>query len=297
MTADETTSSTPRLTRLITRAPLVLSRHLWVWPLVGAVLISLVGLWVRNRIEGATKAELASRLQTLLKADVAALHLWFTEQKYDAKSFASDLRVEEAVTELTELTHDSAADQAALATSPAAKTLLRYLKPVLEAQHYLDYVIIAPDKRILASPHRFQVNRTAPAGYDLFLEKALAGQLAVSRPFARELTAGQRSEGPTMFVAAPIKATNGAIIAVLGLRMKPEAEFSQIFSVARMGESGESYAFDRRGLMLTASRFDQELKALGLITNSPEATAILRLRLLDPEADLDKGERPVGTGF
>ena len=95
-----------------------------------------------------------------------------------------------------------------------------------------------------------------------------------------------------MFVAAPVKSTNGAIIAVLCLRMKPEKEFSSIFSVARMGQTGESYAFDRSGLMLTATRFDPELKTLGLIPPGRENTAILNLKLLDPEEELQPGEPP-----
>ena len=95
-----------------------------------------------------------------------------------------------------------------------------------------------------------------------------------------------------MFVAAPIKGTNGAVLAVLGLRMKPEQEFTRIFEVARMGESGETYAFDRRGMMLTATRFDDQLKVLGLIPREPEATAILNLRLLDPGAELEPGVKP-----
>ncbi len=94
-----------------------------------------------------------------------------------------------------------------------------------------------------------------------------------------------------MFVAAPVKSAGGKVIAALALRMKPEGEFSRIFSVARMGESGEAYAFDSRGLMLTASRFDNELKAEGLIPNTPEATAILNLRLTDPGARPKSGSR------
>jgi tRNA A-37 threonylcarbamoyl transferase component Bud32 len=163
---------------------------------------------------------------------------------------------------------------------------------MLDAQGYIDYVIINPEKRIIGSPYRQMIKRRAPAAYDLFLQTALAGELAVSRPFARELEPSQRSEGPTMFVAAPVKGTNGEVIAVLGLRMKPEQEFTRIFSVARMGESGETYAFDRRGMMLTASRFNDELKALGLIPNDSEATAILNLRLLDPGIELQPGVRP-----
>ena len=293
MTNEESSFRTARLTRLIMRAPLVLSRRLWVWPLAAALALGLVGFWMHNRLEGTMKAELAARLETLLRADVAALHLWFTEQKYDALSCASDVRVQEAVAELAAMNHDTRGP-ATLANSTAAKNLQACMKPFLEAQHYLDYVmVVAPDKRILASQRRFMVNRSAPPAYDLFLDRALAGGLAVSRPFGGGPRSGLRSEGPTMFVAAPVQGTNGTVIAALGLGMKPEAEFSQIFSVARMGESGEAYAFDRRGMMLTASRFDPELKQMGLITNSPDASSVLNLELLDPEVDLEAGEKPV----
>jgi len=106
------------------------------------------------------------------------------------------------------------------------------------------------------------LGRTAPVGYESFVRRALDGQLAASRPFARRLDLSQPVEGPTMFVAAPVKSMNGAVMAVLSLRMRPEKEFSSIFSVARSGETGESYAFDRTALMLTATRFDPELKTL-----------------------------------
>jgi tRNA A-37 threonylcarbamoyl transferase component Bud32 len=276
----------------LTRTPLLLAKHLWVWPVVGAVIISLVGIWVRDRVDETTRAELASRLQTLLNADIAALRLWLTEQKANAKSFAADVRIREAIIQLAEMAKDTNLAPANLIGSEQAQTLQDTLKPLLENQHYLDYVVVGANKRILASPRRIQVGRVAPAEYELFLKRALMDQLAVSRPFASTTPASQRAEGPTMFVAAPVKATNGSIVAVLGLRMKPEAEFSSIFSVARMGFTGESYAFDRRGVMLTASRFDAQLRLLGLITNSPGTTSILNLKLLDPGVDLQQGERP-----
>ncbi len=137
-----------------------------------------------------------------------------------------------------------------------------------------------------------QVGTQAPRDYNLFLNKALDGQLAASRPFARQAALGQRVEGPTMFVAAPVKSTNDTVIAVLSLRMRPEKEFTSIFSVARIGETGESYAFDRPALMLTATRFDPELKMLGLIPPGRENTAILNLKLLDPEQELQPGDPP-----
>ena len=268
----------------------MLARRLWVWPLLGALIIGLVGYWVRSRVEGTTRGELASRLQTVLNADIAALRLWFTEREYDAKSFASDAQVREAIQEIARLAKDPAISASALANSPAAKSMRAHLQEVLEPLHYLDYVVVSPDKRIIASPYPGLVNIPTPRSYDLFLNKALDGELAASRPFAREATQSQRAEGPTMFVAAPVKSTNGTVIAVLGLRMKPEKEFSQIFSVAHMGGTGEAYAFDRRGMMLTATRFDSELKTLGLVPAGRENTAILNLKLLDPEVELQPGE-------
>jgi tRNA A-37 threonylcarbamoyl transferase component Bud32 len=281
------------LARWLTSAPAVLSRQLWIWPLCGALIIGCVGYWVRSRVEATTRAELASRLETVLRADIAALRLWLTEREYDAKSFATDTRIRDAVEQLAEMERNPDTSPSTLANASAAKLLRTQLQPLVEVQHYLDYVIISPDKRIIASPHPRLVGVHAPRTYDLFLDRALAGELSASRPFARELTQSQRAEGPTMFVAAPVRLTNGAIIAVLGLRMKPEKEFSQIFSVARMGETGETYAFDRRGMMLTATRFDSTLKTLGLIPPGRENTAILNLKLLDPESVLVAGEKPL----
>ena len=259
--------------------------------MLGAIVFGLVGYWIRDKVESATRAELASRLQTLLNADVTALRLWFSGKQADVKSFAADVRIQAAIVELADLERSLKPTPEMLENRAEAQTLQLHLKPFLEAQQYLDYIVVSPNRRILASPHRYMLGRNTPRSYDTFLLRALRGEVAVSRPIAREATLSQRAEGPTMFIAAPVKSADGTVIAVLAYRMKPEEEFSRIFSVARMGQTGEAYAFDHRGVMLTASRFDTELKGLGLIPNAPEATAILNMRLLDPGVDLTRGER------
>jgi tRNA A-37 threonylcarbamoyl transferase component Bud32 len=202
------------------------------------------------------------------------------------------MRIQAAIAELAALARDSNVTSSALANSASARILHAQLQPLLEEQNYLSYVVVSPDKRVLASTQPQVVGTRAPRSYDLFLNKALDGELAASRPFARRLDLSQPVEGPTMFVAAPVKSMNGAVMAVLSLRMRPEKEFSSIFSVARSGETGESYAFDRTALMLTATRFDPELKTLGLIPPGRENTAILNLKLLDPEKELRPGDTP-----
>jgi eukaryotic-like serine/threonine-protein kinase len=283
------------LVRWLTQTPLRWSQYAWIWPLVGALLLALVGFWVRGRVEGATRAELASRLVTLLNADIAALRLWFSEKEADALSFASDARVQAAVNELVSGSGAAGGPEMGGSRSPAAQTIDAVLKPLLQSQHYLDYVVVGTNRHVIASAYRRQLGRLAPGGFEQFMTRALAGKLAVSRPFARELGGPQNAFGPTMFVVAPVRSTNGAVVAVLGLRMQPEEEFTRIFSVARMGETGEAYAFDRRGVMLTRSRFEPELKKLGLIPDLPEATAILNLRLVDPGHELNARNAPPPT--
>jgi tRNA A-37 threonylcarbamoyl transferase component Bud32 len=292
VTTDGTGSSTTLLARLLMRVPRALSKRLWTLPLLGALVFALVGLWVRGRVDETTRAEIATRLQTVLHANINALRLWFTEREYDAKSLASDLRIQAAIEELEALAKETNAAALALADSAAGRTLRIQVQPLLEAQDYLEYVVVSPDKRILAATDPRMVGLKTARPYDLFLNRALDGQLAASRPFARQANPNQQAEGPTMFVAAPVKSTNGVIIAVLCLRMKPEKEFSSIFSVASMGQTGESFAFDRSGLMLTATRFDPELKTLGLIPPGHENTAILNLKLLDPEEELRPAQPP-----
>ena len=100
VSTDGTGSRPATLNRLVMSASRVLSRHLWAWPLLGALVFLLVGLWVRARVEETTRAEIVGRLETVLHANINALRLWFTERECDAKSFASDLRIQAAIAEL-----------------------------------------------------------------------------------------------------------------------------------------------------------------------------------------------------
>ena len=107
------------------------------------------------------------------------------------------------------------------------------------------------------------------------LDAVFAGRATVARPRPSEVPLpdvdGKERLGlPTMFVLAPIKGDDGQVIAALGFRMRPERTFTRIINVARFGRSGETYAFDRAGLLLSESRFDDDLKRIGLIADSPQ---------------------------
>ncbi len=88
-----------------------------------------------------------------------------------------------------------------------------------------------------------------------------------------------------MQVAVPVRDDDGRILGAFALVIDPEREFTRILSVARSGMSGETYALDQRGLLISRSRFDNQLRRLGLIPGSTDASSALNLRLSDPGAD------------
>src|SRR3989304_5286031 len=100
-----------------------------------------------------------------------------------------------------------------------------------------------------------------------------------------------RTGVPTMFVAAPIRDESFQVVGVLALRIRPELEFSRIVALGRFGQSGETYAFDKDGRLVSNSRFDDDLVLLGLLPDSENSRSILQLLIRDPGGDMTQGHR------
>ena len=114
-----------------------------------------------------------------------------------------------------------------------------------------------------------------------------------NRFFAANAARGRRGNASLMQVAAPLS-EDGAVRGALAMVINPTNEFSRILSIARVGDSGETYAFDQTGLLISQSRFDDQLKRLGVL-DTTNASSALNLRLRDPGGDLTKGYKTENT--
>ncbi|WP_141733437.1 protein kinase domain-containing protein [Oligoflexus tunisiensis] len=90
--------------------------------------------------------------------------------------------------------------------------------------------------------------------------------------------------------AAPIRDKSGRILAGLALSVNTSGSFDRIIKVGRWGESGETYAFNRQGFMVSESRFNDQLVAAGLLNKGQPAG--LNIALKDPGGNLTEGFRP-----
>lgn len=106
----------------------------------------------------------------------------------------------------------------------------------------------------------------------------------------------RRGDFTLMQVAAPVFGQVRTVRGALALVLRPDQEFTRILSVAQSGESGETYAFDQTGLLISGSRFDSQLRQLGLLAATNSSSA-LNLRLYDPGGDLAAGYKPADTNL
>ena len=91
-----------------------------------------------------------------------------------------------------------------------------------------------------------------------------------------------------MWVLAPIRDTSGEILAALVVGHYAHEDFSSIIEVGNLGETGEAYAFNTEGIMVSFSRFDDRLRAIGLLPED-RAEYPLEVELRDPGLPLEPG--------
>ena len=281
---------------VLARSRSFMRTQFWIWPLVAAVILVFVGVFVRLQMEGAMKTQIAGNLKTILNANTEALRAWAATEKSRAEVIAEDARVADLVAGIVQRAKQQGVSKAALLAAPQLAQLRALLQPELEHYGFNGYVVLDPDFVVIATGREELIGMKSALGYEEHLRRCLEGETIVTPPFPSvamlpDEAGNVRAGVPTMFAAAPMRSADGKVIAALCLRIAPEKDFTRILATARAGESGETYAFSRTGRLLSASRFDDELKRLGLIPDTPEAQAILTLELRDPLADLTRGKQ------
>lgn len=277
---------------------LFLKRQLWVWPIIAVVLLATLGFGVRRAIEATMKENLQSSLQTLLSVERAMLERWLATQERNAEAMANDGEVRRLVIELLADEEPAAGADAARSKATIAKELAHSLGPAMTSHGYIGFNVVDRAKTIVASSEAELVGQQSNAVVAHGISAALDGATTVTTPF-KSRAAIQAVDGtfqagvPTMFVFAPVRDEHLQVVAVLGLRIDPVEDFTSILQLGRINESGETYAFDRSGLLLSNSRFDDELILLGILPDQPGAKSILNVLVRDPGGNLETGHRPM----
>jgi serine/threonine protein kinase len=297
---------------------------IWMLPLAIAALVAVLGWWGNRLLRATIEGELKAQLSTTLNANITALGIWTTNQTRLARSLADDPNVRAVANQIFQITPTYRRN---FQPAPELTQFVNDLKPRLASLGYETAQLVNTNFQVVANSQRPQWLGNvlvSDAHTNKFAELFTFGEPVIITPFKPELltqrrtarnafgqqrtndlrrlnrfaaaNAGRPRRGDVtlMQVATPVRNPANNIVGALALIINPTNEFSRILSVARSGESGETYAFDQTGLIISQSRFDLQLKQLGLL-EATNASSALNLRLHDPGGDLTMGFQPTNT--
>jgi serine/threonine-protein kinase len=261
--------------------------------LSGLLLIGL-GYWAYNGVRDSIAETRVTSLGALLGSVVKGLDVWVGEHRTEAVRLANDRVVVERAARL-------AADAREKAAAPGrctaeAEDLGRILQLSLVTQGVVAFRIVDPTGIVLASKDPQRCGQRLRSGaFRQRLDLAFEGAPQFVRPYPdAELSVrgASNQHRPVAWFLAPIKGGNGAPVAALAMGVEADRELATIFATARSGTTAEAYAFSDDGLMLTPSRFVDEMVAAGALPDTATASSVFLVPVRDPGGDPLEGHVP-----
>ena len=257
------------------------------------MLVAVLAWFALDRVKEQIQTELGDAIQIVLQTTQQSLELWAESKRFYLQRMAQDPQL----VSLTERQLMVPRNKIALLKSETLKDLRAFFMRNKNEFGQAGFFIIATDFINIASMRDSNMgakNLIANQSLDL-LNRAFQGETVMVPPIWSDVPlitsmVGKNKMSPTMFFAAPVKNKLGSIIAVVTQRIDALLDFSRLTQLGRIGKSGETYAFDRYGKLLSASRFEEDLQKIGLI--GAYENSILSVSVRDPGGDMTKGFSP-----
>ncbi|MEO5764825.1 MAG: serine/threonine protein kinase [Casimicrobiaceae bacterium] len=260
--------------------------------ITGLLLIGL-GYWAYHGVQRSIVETRMTSLEALLGTVVKGLDVWVGEHRAEADRLARDPSVIQSATRLAAGARDPGIVSGKCTAE--ANELSRHLQSLLSTQGVVGFRIVDRSGLVLASrdPQRCG-SRLRSGAFRQRLDLAIDGTAQFARPYPDvELSHNAPGEErrPVAWFLAPIRAPGGPVVAALAMGVVTDRELATVFSAARPGTTTEAFAFSDDGLMLTPSRFTEDLIAADVIPQSASNAALV-VAVRDPGGDLMHGHVP-----
>lgn len=276
----------------ITTSPTRSRIGFFVIPVFLLIVIFIAGT-ILQRNNSRVREETITSLETVLQSTINNIkEVWAGSQFANARLWATDSLLISNTKVLLAISHDNRT----LINSPALYNIRHFFMESLHQHQAKGIFIISPDYISIASmrdANTGTINLIAMKYKDR-LDSVFTGKAQLIPPIKSDVPLEDEQgnlieDYPTMFVVVPIF-DNGSVIAALSVRLNPLSEFAMIPKTARLGNSGEVYLFNRDGMLISESRFMEDLMNIGLIDDS--AYSMLKIRIIDPGGNMLNGYLP-----
>ncbi len=255
--------------------------------------VTLVGFLYLRHVEQLTKQDMAGHLQSYLNTNKKALATWAEDEKLTVATWANLGEIRHEIAALTAIAAKNGMRKAELLGSPHAQYLRGQLTAVMKENRYAGFRVIDKNGLTIAAQFDNFVGTPPPTELASYLRRAIAGETLLS-PIVTEPLPFPNSKGimqggqQFIFSISPVYDEKHALVAVLAFRIRPENRLDKIMNLVRSSDSGESYAFNKQGMMLTASRFQKDMEKAGLA----DAAGPQEIQLRNPGGNIAKGYKP-----
>lgn len=256
--------------------------------LVGWVIVAFIGLVSSlaalglDIIRDNLRYSLETSIDTVLQTSHESMRLWAFDQMDQVQSEARHPNVRSATYDLLQ-TYNGGRDLAKRVYSQ--QLLTRHFAQSQKASESSEYTIIAPDGVILSSTEESLVGQPSILYTESLsqFQNTLDGLSQFVAPL--RISRSNASESVLLFFITPVLNASGERVAILAKGLSPSGNFSKLMKLGRIGDSGESYAFNEEGLFISASRFDDQLTDLGLLKAGQSSILNVNLRIAESGSD------------
>jgi hypothetical protein len=259
--------------------------------LVLALLVGL-GSLAHYHIDTTLKKMVKESVTVMLNAEEKALREWIRGEKEMLLSWTHQPVFRRNISLL---------DSSSPHMSPSArlnlfKDINEMLDKAVEAAHYRNFLVVRHDGIIDISQNDSLVGKKLNKKGMELVTRAFQGETFITLPLfpSEYLDVGEiPADNPVLILGTAIQDMNNNRVAVLMVSIPAEDDFSGLFSMLHFGNGGDSFAFNSQGILLSESRWTDQLAELGLFHDNSRHSSILNITLVAPGANLTKKTRKI----
>ena len=250
---------------------------------LAVILLISTGFYTYQRLESEIESMVQKELESSLIANAEVLNQWFEVKEQQITALVNDNNIQKQVRLLVESYKNEGADKTQV--SEAFSTTQRRLRGYCKDTEFTGFFLVNYDYQCIATNDRaflnYQLTEKDPCFSKIENLETTVFQLPTKK------SDNKANAQILMFVATPILNKDKEPIAILGLTLDPQHNFSRVMSASRTGESGETYAFNENAWMISESRFTNQLKEMNILDEKSDSS-VLNIKIETPEQQLTK---------
>lgn len=274
--------------------------------LVVTVFIAFVlgGILVRNSVRRAILKDVEEVKLALLSTNRTTLENWITNEIKRIEAIASTPEVIKSAAKIDSIYRIDQKIDVLVKTEEYARSI-RLLQDVNNVANYAGLSLVhSKTPMVLTNSYAFEEPELNSPITGLEIgeyiyedyQRACHGESLFIPPF-NEIEAVRflpENYLPGVFCAfaAPIRNAAGEIIMVAIGTYSAQRQFTTIMQISNHGESSETYALDRKGRMISRSRFERDLQQTKALNFDTTKSSIYNIYIKDPGVNIMKGHHP-----